>query len=161
MTQIQFPKYLRFSPLTITEAYKEKVQLKVTSYVSNLEDDATEPFEMTVERAKDITPLALTIIASIPLGLVLSPIFFIASIILPSSLTIPAVLTIGAVAHDIFDYIWDHLETHNDQLVDTKKLFSQRFTMLYFETSSTLAAIKNTASTKWAQLQAAVANFSC
>ncbi len=147
MTQIQFPQYLRLPAINITTEYTQKVQTKVQEYTDGLASEKIEDFQACVEKAKAITPLALSIIVSIPAAIVLSPFVFMASIILPSWITLGAVLTIGVVAHDIFDHIWDHLETDHEPLLATKTLFSQRFTMLYFETSRLATECKATLAT--------------
>lgn len=144
MTQIQFPQYLRLPAINITPEYTQKVNAKVQAYIGDLATEQQGDFQACVERAKEITPLALSIIVSIPTAIVLSPIVFIASIFLPSFITLGAVLTIGVVAHDIFDHIWDHLETEHTLLLQTKELFSQRVTMFYFETSRLATECKAT-----------------
>ena len=168
MTQIQFPQYLRLPAINITTEYTQKVKTKVREYteglareksIEGLASEKSADFQACAARAKEITPLVLSIIVSIPAGLVLSPFVFIASIFLPSFITLGAVLTIGVVAHDIFDHIWDHLETEHPALLETKDLFSQRFTMLYFETSrianeckATVVTLGNKAQEAFAQL---------
>lgn len=159
MTQIKFPQYLRLPAIDITAEYTQKVKTKVREYTEGLASEKSAEFQAYVARAKEITPLVLSIIVSIPAALVLSPFVFMASIFLPSFITLGAVLTIGVVAHDIFDYIWDHLEAEHTELLDTKELFSQRFTMLYFETSrianeckATVVTLGNKAQEAFAQL---------
>ena len=159
MTQIQFPQYLRLPAINITTEYTQKVKTKVREYTEGLASEKSADFQACAARAKEITPLVLSIIVSIPAGLVLSPFVFIASIFLPSFITLGAVLTIGVVAHDFFDHIWDHLETEHPSLLETKDLFSQRFTMLYFETSrianeckATVVTLGNKAQEAFAQL---------
>jgi hypothetical protein len=160
MTQIQFPQYLRLPAISISTEYTQNLATKVREYTAGLAGEKLDDFQTSAARAKEITPLVLSIIVSIPAALVLSPFVFMASIILPSWITLGAVLTIGVVAHDIFDHIWDHLETDHTALLETKNLFSKRFTMLYFETSRLANECKDTVVTLGKKAQEAFAQLS-